>query len=73
MTKKRDSLRVRKPRQTTVENRTIIISKTTSSKTKPEIMYVKNQKKAHELRERRLYQCGRKHEEWFEKPKGVHT
>lgn len=50
MIKKRDSQRVRKPRQTTVENRTVIVRSRASNVVKPEELYTRESKKAHEYR-----------------------
>jgi hypothetical protein len=51
MTLKRDSIKVRKPRQTRVENKTVIIKASVQNLLKREEVYVKTQKKAHEVHE----------------------
>ena len=49
MVKKRDSQKVRKPRKTMIENRTVMIKASTQNLMKSEEVYRKMQKKAHEL------------------------
>jgi hypothetical protein len=55
MTKKRDSLRVRRPRNTPIENKTVLIRGLPAHAMKAGEAYLKNKKKTHEQDQSALF------------------